>query len=272
MDSTFLLKLTLSFAIGGLWIVLATVLADRLGPKIGGLVSGLPSTVMFGLFFLGWTQSPSAAVQATTIIPLMGGINCLFLGVYAWLVRHGFWRALFASLALWALLAYLLVGTPHLRGAGLHFNSYPIAVSAYACLLGLSFVLMEKVLKIKSVRGRRAALTPLVVVGRGLVGGCVVALAVYLGKTGGPLLGGMFSMFPAMFLSTMLVTYYSQGAQFSAATMKSSLIGAVSVVVYSVVARYSYVPLGLWLGTLAAVLVSFGTGFVIYRWVIVRLS
>ena len=83
MDTIFLVKIALSFFIGGSWVVLATHLADKLGSKIGGLITGLPSTLLFGLFFLGWTQSSQAAVTATSITPLVGGISSLFLAIWS---------------------------------------------------------------------------------------------------------------------------------------------------------------------------------------------
>jgi hypothetical protein len=264
VDTIFLLKLALSFCIGGLWVVLATVLADKLGSKIGGLVSGLPSTVMFSLFFIAWTQSPTVAVQATTISPIVGGLTCLFLACYTTLVHKGFVKATLTSLALWSILAYGLVR--------IHFNNYPLSILGYIGLFILSFVIMERILNVKSVKGKHIVYTPMLILSRGLIGGTVVALAVFLGKIGGPLLGGMFAMFPAMFTSTMLVTYYSHGPLFSAATMKSSMVSAISVTVYSIIARYTYIPFGLGLGTLISILVSFGIGVAIYKLVITRLS
>jgi hypothetical protein len=264
VDSTFLLKLSLSFLTGGVWVALATLLADRLGSRIGGLVSGLPSTVMFTLLFLAWTQSPAAAVQATSIIPIVGGINCLFLTVYAGLVGSGFWKAFLGGLGLWGILAYALVR--------LHFDNFTLSVLGYVCLWVLSFVVMEKMLKIRSVKGRAGKITPLLAAGRALLGGGIVALAVTLGKVSGPLLGGMFAVFPAMFASAMLVTYFSQGASFSAATMKSSLLSGVSVLVYALAARYTFVPLGMGWGTLVSALVAAGAAMGMYWGVIVKLK
>ena len=264
MDSLFLLKLFLSFFIGGLWVVLATVLADKFGSKVGGLVSGLPSTVMFGLFFLAWTQNPSIAVQSTTIMPIVGGINCLFLANYIYFVRKNIWWAIVSSLSIWAISSYLLIR--------IHFNIYPMSVCAYVILVTLSFIFVEKILKIISVKGKKIVYTPTLIGMRALIGGSVVVAAVYLGKVGGPVLGGMFSMFPAMFISTMLVTYFSHGADFSAGTMKSSMISGISIVVYSIIARYTYVPFGIGFGTLVSIFVSFGIGAVIYKGVILKLK
>jgi hypothetical protein len=95
---------------------------------------------------------------------------------------------------------------------------------------------------------------------------------VLLSKIGGPLLGGMFTMFPAMFASTILITYFSQGVEFSLATMKSAMLGAVSVVIYSLVVRFTYLPFGIFLGTLTAVAISFSGGYLVYKLVLTRLK
>lgn len=264
MDSTFLIKLSISFFIGGLWIILATVLADKLGSKIGGLVSGLPSTVMFSLFFIAWTQNPAVAVEATTISPIVGGLTCLFLATYASLIHRGFMKSVLTSLIVWSIPAFLL--------AYIHFDNYVLSLLGYVGLFLLSFIIMEHVLHIKSVKGKRITYSPKLIITRGFIGGSVVALAVFLGKIGGPLLGGMFAMFPAMFTSTMLVTYYSHGPQFSTATMKSSMVSGISITVYSIIARYTYIPFGMWGGTLLSILGSFATGALIYKFVITKLD
>lgn len=244
--------------------MLATVLADKLGPKIGGLVSGLPSTVMFGLFFLAWTQNPSVAVQATTIIPIVGGINCLFLACYICFVRKNIWQAILFSLFLWSCFSYVLVR--------IHFNNYTVSLLGYGALLAISFFFVEKILKITTVKGKKVVYSPLLIGGRAILGGCVVALAIFLGKIGGPVFGGMFSMFPAMFISTMLVSYFSHGASFSAGMMKSSMISSISIVVYSIIVRYTYIPLELGFGTVAAIGASFLSGFLIYKFIILKLK
>lgn len=262
MDSAFILKLVLSFFVGGLWVALATVLADKLGPKVGGLIVGLPSTVPLGLFFFAWTQSPGAAVQATTAIPLVAGINSLFLATYAYFVRKNIGRAVLSSLSLWFILAFVLVKT--------RFDNYTVSLLGFGFLFLLSFFLMERVFKIASVKGKLIRYGPLPILARALMGGTVVSLAVYLGKIGGPLWGGIFSTFPAMFISMMLVTYFTQGALFSAGTMKSSMLSAMSVVVYAAMVRVTYIPLGLGMGTFVSILVSYGSGWVIYKFMIVK--
>jgi len=262
LDAIFIFKLGLSFIVGGLWVLAATILADKLGPKIGGLVSGLPSTVVLGLFFLAWSQDLGAAVQATTVIPLVAGINSLFLTVYVFFVRKNFKLAVLSSLIVWFVSAYALVRT--------RFDNYSVSLLGFCFLFLLSFFLMEKVFKIASVKGKIVRYTLWLILVRALTGGLAVSLAVFLGKIGGPLWGGIFSTFPAMFISTMLVTYSAQGALFSAGVMKNSMLSALSVAVYAVVVRWTYLPLGLWAGTILSLFASYGSGGAIYQFVIRR--
>jgi len=264
MDDVFFVKLAISFIVSGTWVVLSTIFAEKLGPKIGGLISGLPSTVMFGTLFIALTQNAGAAVQATTIMPILGGISCLFLLSYVCLVKRGLWLSLVLSFIFWIFLSASLVV--------MKFDNYPISLFGYFLLLGFSYYLMEHRLNIKSVLGKKVLYTPGIIVTRGVISGTIIVLSVVLGKMGGPLLGGMFTMFPAMFTSTILITYFSQGVEFSSATMKSAMLSAVSVVIYSLVVRYTFLTLGIFLGTLLSIAISFSGGYLVYKLILTKLK
>jgi len=70
-------------------------------------------------------------------------------------------------------------------------------------------------------------------------------------------MGGAFSLFPALFLSTMIITYLEHGWEFSAALMKTFMFGAaVTVPIYGIAVRYSYPAFGLLLGTLLSLVIT----------------
>ena len=241
--------------IGGAWVTTATYFADRYGTKTGGIITGLPSTALLALFFIGWTQSPRVAVEATTVIPVIGAVNALFLLAYITLVRKNFWLALGSSLLIWGGFSSLFVI--------LDFQGFLLSLGIYAIVAFLSFWLIEKGIKVKSTRAVSVQNTAKTLAFRGLFSGAIIALAVALGKIGGPLLGGMFAMFPAMFTGTLLITYFSQGPLFSSAMMKVALLSASSVVLYATLVRFTYIPLGLFQGTAVSILVSFTYAFII---------
>jgi hypothetical protein len=249
---------------GGFWISTATHIADRYGTKIGGFITGLPSTALLSLFFIGWTQSPHVSVEATTIIPIIGAVNALFLLVYISLVKRKFWLALGSSFLVWSGFSLTLVL--------LDFEAFLPSIFIYVAAVVLSFFVIEKVLKVKSERAVPAKNTLKTLIFRGLFSGTIVVLAVVMGKIGGPLFGGMFAMFPAMFTGTLVITYLSHGSLFSSAMMKVALISASSVVLYAIAVRITYIPFGLFLGTAISILVSFTYAFIIHVTLIKRIS
>jgi uncharacterized membrane protein (GlpM family) len=264
MSDIFLIKIVLSFLVGGTWVTAATLLADKHGTKIGGLITGLPSTALISLFFIGWTQSPAAATEATTIIPLIGAVNALFLLVYISLVKKNFWIALSSSLLFWGLSSSIIIF--------LKFNNFYLSLIIYFVVVFVSFSIIEKGIKVKSETGRKIMNTLGAMIFRGIFSGLIIALAVVMGKVGGPLLGGMFAMFPAMFTGTLLITFFTHGPLFSSAMMKVALISAISVVLYAVLVRTSYIPLGLLGGTLVSIAVSFAAAGLLHIFIVKKIS
>lgn len=254
----------LSFLIGGAWVTTATLLADRYGTKIGGIITGLPSTALLSLFFIGWTQSPGVSVEATTVIPIIGAVNALFLLVYITLVKKNFWLALGSSFLVWTGLSLFLIL--------MNFHNFLLSIAIYIVVVFLSFLLIEKGIKVKSERPGSVKNTLITLIFRGLFSGTIVVLAVFMGKIGGPLFGGMFAMFPAMFTGTLLITYFTHGSLFSSAMMKVALLGASSVVLYAILVRFTYIPFGLLLGTLVSILISFSYAFIIHAVLVKRIS
>jgi hypothetical protein len=63
MDNTFVNQLFLSFLIGGTFVTAGTMIAQRFGSTLGGIVGGFPSTIIVALYFRGLAESPAAAEE-----------------------------------------------------------------------------------------------------------------------------------------------------------------------------------------------------------------
>ncbi len=265
MDDIFFLKLGLSFVVGGVWIALATVLAEKFGTKLGGIIAGLPSMTAVALFFIAWTQTPLIASRATTIMPIAMGVNALFVLVYSLLARYGFWLSLAAALALWFGLSSGLVL--------LEFDNLVLSLVGFITLLSFSFFILEKKSGIVSEGKKDVHYTSRQLIFRGIFSGTIVAFAVLMGKVGGPLWGGVFSIFPAVYISIIFITHLAHGKSFSLATVKVVMLsGLINVGVYVVTARYSYLHLGLLWGTLLPYLASLCSTSLLYYYVIKKIS
>lgn len=264
MDQLFIIKLLISFLLGGFWVIFATIAADRFGSKVGGMIGGMPSTVLFALLFIALTQDANVAAQSTTIVPIVEGVDYLFILTYLLLVKKGFWLSLTSAFVVFFIFSFPL--------AFLKFDSYPLSLFVYLVMIVLSYLIIERVLKIKSVAGRKIKYTLPVIVFRGFLSGSIIAFAVFMGKIAGPIWGGLFTAFPAIFSSTIIITYFSQGVDFSKATIKATLFSSTSVVVYSMIVRYSYVPYGILKGTIAAIIISYFFSYLIYKFVVKKIK
>ncbi len=257
MDAAFWLRLGLSFLVGSLWVTLTTLSAERFGSKVGGLLGGLPSTVVIALLFIGITQSPLVAAQATTVMPLAQGLNGLFVITYMTLVKRGMWTAILGAIVLWIFQSILLFV--------LNIQALWISITGWLALLILCYWILQQVMKVPSKDKIQAAYPLSQLTWRALFGGAVIAWAVLMGKLGGALLGGIFGAFPAMFLSTLIITTRYAGADFSRSVGKSLVIsGLINVPVYELVVRQLYPTVGLGFGTGVALLCSLGTGYLTF--------
>lgn len=265
METAFWLRLILSFITGSLWVTLTTLSAERFGSRIGGLIGGLPSTVVIALLFIGLTQSPWVAAEATTVMPIAQGLNGLFVLVFMLLIPYRLWVALLCSLLLWLLQSTLLYLAK--------IEVFWISILGWLVLLLFCYLALEKWMKVPSHSRVQVSYVPSQLIWRALFGGAVIALAVFMGKIGGPGLGGIFGSFPAMFLTTLVITYRSGGADFSRSVGKSILIsGLINVPLYEIVVRLLYPSLGLAVGTFLALLFSLGTGYLSYLFIKSKLS
>ncbi len=257
MNTLFLFQLVVTFLVGSLWLTGATILAEKFGSKIGGVIAGMPSSIVIALFFIGWTQTPVAASQATVVVPLIMGIDGIFIITYAFIVQQSFPLALICSLVVWLLLSFVTVL--------IHFNNFGLALISFLVLLLFSYSVMEYVLHVKSLSGRKTSFSFFNVLIRGLVSGLIITLAVAFAKLGGPLIGGIFASFPAVFLSTMILTYFAQGKEFSVSVMKTLLLsGTINSVVYASAVRFLYLQFGLIGGTIGALLLSLISMYLVF--------
>ncbi|AJF61512.1 TPA: DUF3147 family protein [Candidatus Woesearchaeota archaeon] len=261
----FLTNLILAFVTGSLWVILTTAIAEKFGSKIGGAIGGLPSTVVITIFFIGLVESTDVAVQATTMQPLFLSFSGLFLVVYALMAKYGPFKAIAAGIAVWFVLAFIAVAVG--------YENYAVSLMICLLILLMSYYIFEKKLKIKSSKGIKVRYTPLQILARAAISGAIIVFAVFASRLGGPVFGGMFSVFPAMYSSTMIITHLYRGPKISAALAKTLLVtGVINVAVYSGAVRYFYPVLGLVFGTLAAFGISLVSGYLTYKFIIKKMD
>jgi uncharacterized membrane protein (GlpM family) len=253
-----MLHLVLAFTVGSVWVTLVTLIAEKAGSVVGGIVGGLPSTSVYSFFFIGFNQSPTTAAQATAVFPLAFSFTCIFLLSYAFFAWKGFGASLFISLTIWFALSSLAVIS------GIKNFALSLAVSIPIFLVIYYF--FSKKLKFENLPGGPIRHTSLQIVGRAIFAGSIVSLAVLLSQIGGPIFGGIFAAFPATFTSTLYIVNKSRGADFSRAITKPLIVsGTLTIIPYTAAVRYLYPSIGIWLGTIASYAVVAPLAIISYR-------
>jgi hypothetical protein len=257
MSDPIWLKIVLSFLVGGVVVAACTFAAERLGTDIGGIIGGFPSTIAVTLLFMALVVSPTAAAEATTMVPLIVGFNGAFLVVFALLVRRGLCLSLAGALSLWFVLS--------LAALQLRPTNFIAMLSTFVVMLFLGHHILYNRLQVPGNKRKRVALASRQLLTRALFSGGVIAAAVYLSKVAGPISGGILAVFPAVFISILVIAYRSNGADFAQALTRPLLIsGMVNVVAYALAVRYFYPVWGLTLGTIGAFVVAGMTAYGTY--------
>lgn len=244
MDQLFIIKIISSFLIAGTWIALSTVLAEKLGSKIGGLISNLPSNILVSLIFIALVNDISYVTNAIVSIPLGISICTLFLVIFIVFLRFNLAIASITSILFWFILAFL--------SSNLNLNNLFINVIICISVIIVSILFLEKGLKIRSAINIKRKYSILQLISRVLFSGSIVASIVVLSKYTNPYFTGIFSTFPAMLLSTMVILTLNQGKQFAQATGKILVLSLSNTLIYIVAVYFTYPLLGILFGTIVS--------------------
>ena len=257
MIAPFYLKLLLGFVIGGLWVSLGTLAAETFGTRVGGFIGGLPSTIVVALVFIGWTQGSEQVFRATTVLPLAFSVNAVYLITYAVLARKAFAWGIVGALSAWFLFQGLL--------GLLEVNNLTLATAVWLLVFVASYDVLQNRLRIRSHEKIALRHTPSQIAWRAGFGGAVIVLAIMMSKIGGPIWGGIFSAFPAVYTSTLVITSQSGGVEFSRSLITPLMIsGVISPVVFGIAFRYTVFGFNLFEAAAIAYAISMVSAFLTF--------
>lgn len=251
-----LLQIILPFIISATVVILITVIAEKYGTKIGGILGTLPSTIIIALIFISLNRGAVFASRSASVIPAEMAINLLFLLIFTILAYRSTSLALFGSLSVWAVLSTILYI--------IAIENIIISFALYVLSLVLTFIYLEKVIKIQSHKKVKVHYTKKKILLRGVLAGTVIATAVFLSNIN-PLLSGIFSIFPAIFLSTMLITVIEHGPRFTSGMAKSMVFGSQTVMSYVVAVHFFYPRFDILLGTLFSFFIALTIAMILLK-------
>lgn len=243
------------FLLSALVVILVTIIAERYGTKTGGIIGTLPTTIVIAFLFIALDKGVLFASESVAIVPAEMGINLIFLAVFALLASRTLLVALTASLSVWTAFTLLLFFSNN--------TNIFVSLTLFAVFFISTFFTLDKIKKIPSHRSIEVHYTPLKLFSRSIIAGTVIALAVTISNVG-VTLSGIFSVFPAIFLSTMLIAQREHGPEFTGAMAKGMIYGSPSVVSYAVSISFLYPLNGIVIGTIGAFLISLVVSLILF--------
>jgi uncharacterized membrane protein (GlpM family) len=247
MEYSLLYHAIIPFALSALVVILVTIIAEKYGTKTGGVIGTLPSTIIIAFLFIAVDKGTQFTSDSVAVVPAEMGINLVFLLLFALLSQKKILVALAGSLLIWTVLTIVIYYS--------NLTSIILSLTVYLVCFLLAFLILDKKKKITSQDTIKVHYTALKLLGRSLIAGIVIAIAVSFSNVG-VTLSGIFSVFPAIFLSTMLISLREHGPQFTGAMAKGMIYGSPSVVSYTIGIHYLYPLIGILAGTIGAFLIA----------------
>ena len=264
MNRFFYIQLITSFIVGGIFIAVLTFIAEKVDARVSGIILALPSTAALGFFFLGWSLSPEvvANIIPSTFIPL--GLSVLFVAVYIYLANFmgRFINSKLLQIILCtvvSLFVWFALAVPVIL---YKINNLIVGIIGYGILITITHWLLHRknfkkpVSKMYSFKQK---------IGRSVFAGFMIALVVFLGKTLGPIWGSVFAVFPAAFLSSLIILhkYYNSENLFS--TFQKIALGSLTLLVYLLTVMIIFPFAGFILGTALAYIMSLVTALLLSK-------
>lgn len=256
MDALLLLKLAVTTAV----VLALSALAERAGPRIAGLLAGLPLGTAIVFFFIGLEQGPAFVARAA--VYTLGGITATLAFAYAY-----WWAS--SRIRRYNLLLTSAFALPVFGLCAFAISLLPLTIwSATAMMAAAIAAAMWAMHAIPEQRmaGRIRLTLPVL----GLRAGA--AAAVVLAVTGladiiGPRWAGLLSGFPMTFYPLLLVIHAGYSEKEVHGLLRNFPFGLGAVVCFILAARFTFEPLGVPAGTAVSVAAGFAylLAFVLVR-------
>jgi len=244
-----------SAAFAGLVAIAVTLAIERWGGVVGGILGTLPTTIVpaaIGMYQAGGQEN---LLTSLSMVPFGMLLNSLFVGL--WVFYPQFRKGVslpemtVVSLAIWTILAVFLSFT--LDFAFAEFSRISLAMLGMLLLLSLGVWMTWK--PANAPKGSKEV-SGGVILSRGIGAAIAIGLAVYLSELGLPLVAGLASVFPAIFLTTMVGLWISQGPEVPTGAAGPMMLGGSSVGAYALVAMWALHEYGMLLGSIISWLIA----------------
>jgi len=232
-EFVFWFELALKMAVTALFVSIATVIAERLGPTVGALVATLPVSAGPVYVFLALDHD-TAFISASAVASLaLNAVTAIYLTIYVLLAQHHtIWISSSLAFAAW-LAATLPLSLVHWTA----WSAFALNVVVF----GFCFFIVEPFRVVRMPPTTRPWYDFLV---RSTMVGLLVGAVVTLSFRIGPAGSGVLAVFPVIYTSIMFILHYRVGGPATAAVLASAIPGLAGFGVALLTLHLTVVPLG----------------------------
>ncbi|MFL6832043.1 MAG: hypothetical protein ACJ8F0_05575 [Xanthobacteraceae bacterium] len=232
-DLIFWIGVAIKMAITALFVSVATIIAEKLGPAVGALVATLPVSAGPVYVFLALDHD-AAFVSASALASLaLNAATAIHVTVYVLLAqRHGIWISVTLALAVW--FAAALVFGP------IHWTAWAALVLNLVIFV-LCFFIVERYGHVCMPPTKRTRYDLLIRAGMvALLVGAVLTLSFRIGPAG----SGILAVFPVIYTSIMVILHCRVGGPATAAVLAHAIPGLAGFGMALLTLHLTAVPLG----------------------------
>jgi hypothetical protein len=252
-DLFFALTLIVKMAVTAGFLLAATIVAERAGPLIGGLVATLPISAGPVYIFLALDHDAQFIAQSALGSLVTNALNVVFAVAYALLAqRQSLPVSLGGAFTAWFGLSW---------AAGLVHWTLPLGIALNIVIIAISLVVVHP---LRHVRVAAAPTRWYDLVLRATMVALLVGVVVSLSFTIGPTASGNLAVFPIVLSSIMVILHRRIGGKPTAAIMANAVVGLAGFAIAVVTLNLTAVPLGSPLALTLALAVSVGANLLIY--------
>ena len=245
-----LLDIAIPALFAGIVAVLATVVVERFGGSLGGILSSIPTTIVpaaIGIY--GRNPNADEFRRAMAFVPVGILLNAGYLVMWR-VIPAQVGRRTRTHLLRWTI-ALALGGWLVVAGAIMLVNhafaptvEQQLVIGCIAFAAGILLGIAANRTPHPAPRGHNRV--PRVVLGaRGLAASIVIACALVLARMGLPVASGLASVFPVIFTTIMVATWLSQGAHVPTGAVGPMALGTLSVSAFALLSTVIFPVMNL---------------------------
>jgi uncharacterized membrane protein (GlpM family) len=229
----FWFALATKMATAALFVIIATIAAERSGPLIGGLIATLPVSAGPAYVFLALDHEPAFIAESALASLALNAATAIYAAAYVLFAQNRrFAVAVPGAVVVWLAVVALVALIPWTTLTALLFN------------LAIFPVCLWIVARFRHVAAPPTKLRWYDFAARALLVAFLVAAVVSLSFQIGPALTGILAAFPVVFTSIMFILHRRIGGRAAAAVLANAILGLAGFGAAVLTLHLAAIPLG----------------------------